>query len=741
MMNTFKIWLIFLFAAFQITTVSGQNVILQSHSNQLANPDFLSGSSFSFYSILEGNFNHDAGQFDTLYFSDDLLNTIAELDLTNFRFPGGTISQFYHFNGDHGYGTSTHDLFCRPDYFPVKGFAEKVKSDSLYPVNFIHSYVNFIQQLEEKQGKPIGTHYVLNIMTHFFNGDFFPYNLLIDDLIEEHALSLAPYLNQDMADLDSAMMEAAAETMLHVISDPVMVWIVNDLASQNGFLERFSENIGALQFLIQNGLSIKGVEMGNENYAYTMLQDDDLSEIPFDCTTPDSIAEQYGTIMLPLRAYMQAIIKYVLITSMYNEVIKDIWDIPTGIVISGVSFGVKTLELDAFEIIEYTNANAKYHELWNKFIGRFDFYDAAIPHLYHKGLPDCEIFDALSKEELSVFIKNRINFYFKEVIPWQLERITAEIGHQPLWVTEWNINGAGAFGNTFAHAGHTYRFLNELNRYQDQYHITQANYHLTYALDHNQFALIRTRDMNATGSPTVIKQSMYHAFDYISKTDHEKLQLTDFDPAVWMGENYVITLDHHFWLYMNNDQTQLTLHFINQAESDLILPIQNVRFQIQNDSSTATNKKISQYNIEWLDAESMFSSNKGCSDYPDYFDDYTFIDLNDIQDPITLPAYSLGKITFELINLTTSVNSNTSTSFNLFPNPCDQSFSFQTNDQQNIHTIEIIDALGKKQKEFTPIISNKYIPTQDLANGLYTVLFMDYKGRVIGNNKIIVNHK
>ncbi|MEZ5009952.1 MAG: T9SS type A sorting domain-containing protein [Chitinophagales bacterium] len=742
MMKSLKNWSIIVsFWSIGIITY-GQNITIQTGNINLANPDFLSSSTTTFYSILEGNFNTDINQFDTLYFSDELMETIADLDLTNFRFPGGTISQFYHYNGANGYGTIPEDLFCRPNYFNLNGFPEKVKSDSLYPVNFIHSYVDFIKQLEEKQGRSIGTHYALNIMTHFFSGDFIPYNSVIDDLIEENSSSIQNYLDEDIKLIDSTLMEQVVIAMLGAASDPTMGLIVNSLADQNGFLERFTENISALQFLIENGLSIKGVEMGNENYAYLMLQDDDLSEIPYDCTAPDSIVEQYDDVVLPLKTYMQAILKYVLITSMYNDVIKDIWDLETGIVLAGAGFGVKTIELDQFEIIEYSDSKAKFHELWNKFIGLFDFYDAGIPHLYHKGLPDCEIFEAVTKDDLSYFIKNRIDFYFKDVIPWQLDKITTQINHKPLWVTEWNINGAGAFGNTFAHATHTYRFLNELNHYQEKYNITQANYHLTYSLDHDQFSLIRTREQFANGEPVVIKQSMYHAFDYISKTNHQKLQLTQIKPEDWFGSSYDTLLNHHFWAYLNEDQSSLTVNFINQADEALIMPIGSINFNIYNDSNLIqSNQIITNYTTQYFDAESMMSSNKGCSEYPEVFDDYAVIQNEEWQDTIHLPAFSFGKIIFDLSNIKTSVAHHYKTEIKIYPNPCDESFTIQSKDAQTFKSIQIIDVMGKIHWLQTTAKDNLEIAVKDLSNGLYTILFIDDTNKIVGSKKLIINHK
>ena len=89
------------------------------------------------------------------------------------------------------------------------------------------------------------------------------------------------------------------------------------LLQQPGFQARSAENVNAIARLLESDIEIAGIELGNENYAMTMLQDDDLSEIPFDCTTPDSVIQQYGTISLPLQAYMQAILKYGMLCKLY----------------------------------------------------------------------------------------------------------------------------------------------------------------------------------------------------------------------------------------------------------------------------------------------------------------------------------------------------------------------------------------------------------------------------------------
>ena len=380
--------------------LKAQTVHVAVDANAVPPPTFIGGSTEFMYPILRGTPNEDTTMYDTIYISEAVVDELKGLNLNYLRFPGGTISQYYHFANSHGYGTIDFDLDCRPGYINIPGFREKVRVDKAYPGNMIEQYIDLHKWLEDEQGNTINTLYVINIMSHFFAGDLVPVNPIIDGLIDSYGASLGAFLDLSPAFLNDDLIDPAIAAMLLVYSDPLIDDIKTFLVEQEGFQLRMAENIAAINHLLEKGISVAAVELGNENYAFTMLKDDDLSEFPYDCTTPDSIIQQIGAVNLPLRAYMQAIIKYGILTSMYDVLVEELFDLPTGIVINGGQFAVQVQDFDQFSINENKDEKYRYYEIWNKFLGHLDFYDGVIPHIYMKSQPQCEAMGVLGTDTL-----------------------------------------------------------------------------------------------------------------------------------------------------------------------------------------------------------------------------------------------------------------------------------------------------------------------------------------------------
>ena len=224
------------------------------------------------------------------------------------------------------------------------------------------------------------------------------------------------------------------------------------LSQQSGFITRFTENMEAIQFLIDHELDILGIELGNEIYAFDMVKDDDLSEFPYDCNDTlinDSISQNF---YMPVGALLQGMLKYAIVASIYSKFIQDTWSFPTGVVINPNKYDVTATpneasgeQLYSFSLMDRERATAKYHRIWNHYFGQLNFYDAVIPHIYMPGLPNCNYIGDIGIDSLVAYGKEFTQFYFDSVLVWQIDRISEMMDGKPLWITEWNISNAYMF--------------------------------------------------------------------------------------------------------------------------------------------------------------------------------------------------------------------------------------------------------------------------------------------------------
>ena len=133
-------------------------------------------------------------------FKDGIIDELGNLDMHYLRFPGGTVSQYYHFYGSNGYGGSPYELSCRDSFINLPSMETKMQPYVNYPENLINQYVELIKGLESQQDRNIGTYYSVNILTHFLNRDLVPLSNVLDELINEEE-SLVQYLDMNPEDL------------------------------------------------------------------------------------------------------------------------------------------------------------------------------------------------------------------------------------------------------------------------------------------------------------------------------------------------------------------------------------------------------------------------------------------------------------------------------------------------------------------------------------------------------------
>ncbi|MCP4123155.1 MAG: T9SS type A sorting domain-containing protein, partial [Bacteroidetes bacterium] len=669
-----------------------------------------------------------------------VINALGPLRNNFLRFPGGTISQYYHFRGENGYGTNSFDLDCREGFLDLPGFSQKVRVDQFYPRNMIDQYIDLVHALDTYTEDSIQTLYVINLMTHFFNGDLVPWNAFLDELITSYGSSLNVFLDLNPSLMDDQAMDEAVNVMRNIFRDPAIDNLIEWLVQQPGFQDRLTENLEAIGYLLQNDIPIAGIELGNENYSFDMLRDDDLSNIPFDCTTPDSIVLENWPITLPLRAYMQAILKYSMLSSIYSSLVKDIWSLPTGAVLNSTAFGIDILTLDRFTIEESTTEKARYFELWNRFIGGQDFYDAVIPHIYMKSLPVCEALEDLGADSIAKFGKHYLDFYFSDVLEYQLDKIGAQANGRPMWITEWNINTANVFGNTFLHASHCFQFMNNLNEIADEHNIRLINYHNLASWVYNQFALIRTEEVN--GRYTVNLQSTYHPFKLMGDTHANGDIRSNVDLDTWIGNNYESGPNHYFYSYLSNDGKQLIVNFINQAPTNLNIPLEDIIFNVEIDNQTPVSMYATGHALEYIDATSLFGSNRGCDDYTEYFDDYAWVTLEDSGKDFSLPSYSLGKLTIDL-SVRIGINEiNKQHYMRAYPNPVSGSFTVEIDGLNQVPepVLDIYDIAGKII-DSRPAEERMQLSVNHLSSGLYMLQLVGNDRQTYATRKLVINSK
>jgi hypothetical protein len=719
--------------------LNAQPVGVSADTGAVPEASFIGGSTEFLYPILRGVPNEDTTVYDTIYLSETALEALSQLNLNYLRFPGGTISQFYHYAGSNGYGTIDFDLDCRPGYINIPGFKQKVRVDKAYPGNIIEQYIDLHKRLELEQGNTVRTLYVINIMSHFFAGDLVPVNGVIDALVDNYGAGLGDLLDLPPNFLTDELIEPAVAAMLLAYTDPLIDQVKAFLVDQEDFQLRMAENIAAIYQLLTEGISVAGVELGNENYAFTMLKDDDLSEYPYDCTTPDSIVQQIGTVNLPLRAYMQAIIKYGIIASMYDTLVDELFDLPTGIVINSSQFNVRVLDIDQFSISENKDEKYRYHELWNRFIGQLDFYDGVIPHIYMRSQPECDIVSQLGADSLEIYGKAYIDYYFNTVLDYQLNRLLEETGNKPLWITEWNMNTANIFGNTFIHGSYVFQFMNELNRVYREYNVKLINFHNLAAWRYNQFALLLT-DENTEQGYHVNLQSLYDPFLLMGGLHKSGHVFAETDLQAWLGDGFRSPPDLYFYSYYDIGNRRLILHFINQSDEAVQVPVSGTYFDVDLGSSLLANQAIMGFSLEMIDAASILSSNEGCEEHEDLFDDYTWsASSGDGQTAhISLPAYSLGRLTLDLQTAQpTSILPHKHLSFNIRPNPATEHIRVEYTYPGRDLSLSIHDITGARHISIGAV-NGMQLDISRLPAGIYFIRLADHDLNTSAVKKLVV---
>ena len=109
------------------------------------------------------------------------------------------------------------------------------------------------------------------------------------------------------------------------------------------------------------------------------------------------------------------------------------------------------------------------HSIWNKKLASLDFYDAIIIHSYAKVVKGKGQYGQMiveknegSKEESFSIYNKRIQSFFSEDYPKEIERYNSIFQNKPIWITEWNLQYSKKTGNTLLQGLFVANFFLEL---------------------------------------------------------------------------------------------------------------------------------------------------------------------------------------------------------------------------------------------------------------------------------------
>ncbi len=657
------------------------------------------------YNQLKANYNAVSEDFYYSSYSEDLIDELSPLQINNLRFPGGTIANFYHFFGEKGYGIDLNELECREGLLDIpQDIIKRTLHDQFMDTNIIVHHVEQVKKLENVQGNKVSTNYVLNIFTHYVNGDFFNINNKIDEAISETFTfnGLGSVLNQKFNTISETAIPDAIPLIYQILGSEKIDEAKASLKADLNFQTRVTENIGALLYLTLNGLKLNAIELGNELYFYLMFFDDDLSEIGFDCTNINP-NNQIKLADLSIGGIIQSLVKYLLLYDIYDETIKKfVGDYPLGLVMGPHGSVIEFEGPTVFNIKREWNSYNKIMHLWNLSMALHPKAKGLIQHHYMNKIWGCGLVAFDNLESALPTYPTYYNFYFDHLEDIIYESIPDTI-EKDIWMTEWNMEGATG-SNTIVQTGYIAQFIDfilshECNNKSSK--ISTINYHNLVIDIFWAFALINASYELKDGIliRKLKKNLMYFPFLIFSNIFKRNNTLTN----VAIENNHILPMDIPDYLvkmdaYFSKDSNTLEFIYTNYSEDTLSISLDSIKVDVDPSFKASINTH------QFLSAERWYSSNQGCVHIYDstnqkYFD-YKF-NKNIIldQEKLILPPLSHGnyqlKFEDEAATPIRQNHANRVHLFNLFPNPNDGSFTV-SNRTVELMTLQITNILGEE---------------------------------------------
>ncbi|MEZ5025188.1 MAG: T9SS type A sorting domain-containing protein [Chitinophagales bacterium] len=700
---------------------------------------FTGVSSMSMYECVDSTFNNANQTIQTNIF-DTIYNLIKPLNLKVFRFPGGTIGNYYHFYGN-GHGIDTSETTCAPGRVGNVDFANMhLAIDKRMDKNIIEYFREEIDTLK-KYGDGIGVCFRVNSHTHFYKGDLKQYSDSIQYLIYKYVNADTSILNTNGNNLDSNKINTIVNQLMQLQNDAIYKRIKNKLVADTGFNRRFKENMDAAAYLLQHGISILGAEIGNETYAEYVVFDDDLSFLGFDCTqAPDSF--HYDLWQLPLRYYLEGMIKNNLLVGLYADSLKTKFNIYSAVPANN---GYNYLTLDAnyqpVHVKPY-DITVKKSDLWNKYFASQTNVFAMIPHIYSQNFMSCSDFMnvdsiyGINKQTANQIALRFYKYFIDTLLDYNLKRFHFYSNNKPLWITEWNFSDASYATNTFIHAFYDYYFIRKMLDINDvapnyvqillYHHLTGGSY---------GWPIIRTYLNSVNHQFVSQKQTTYYPFYLWSNTMAQ--QVKRIKTPFWQNiPNTIVDV------FKENSNKKIIVQYINSDSVAHFIALNQTKFVDQNEEYVADS--VTSY---IFDAESLLSTNfSTCTYYNNTNFSTGFQELTDTvshQDTLWLPAYSMGKFNISLKNdIQTNIKKTGSNfQFNIFPNPTKNTITLQLLNSKFLHfpyTYNIINEVGNIVLNGKILASNTQIDVSKLASGWYHI-YLENKLKE-ASNKAFIKH-
>lgn len=677
---------------------------------------FTGVSSMSMFEHVSSEYDSTAHSYKT-HIYDTIYSLLKPLNLKVFRFPGGTIGNYYHFYGK-GHGIDTSETMCAPGRIGNNEFVNIFLSfDNRVDKNIISYFSEEIDTLK-KYTDGIGVCFRVNSHTHFYKGDLKKYSDSVQQLINKYFIADTAFLRTNGNSLDSNKINYLVSKLMQLQNDAAYKKMKVNLLQDTGFIRRFKENLDAIAYLRNKNIPILGAEIGNETYAEYIVYDDDLNYVGFDCTqAPDSF--HFDLMDLPMRYMLQGMIKNNLLVSLYADTLKAKYNIVSA-VLANIGFNYLTLNSQYKPVhIKRYDITVKKSDLWNKYYASQPNVYAIIPHLYSQEFLTCSNYmnsDSLygiSKKRIDKIASEFYKFYIDTLITYNLQRLHFYGNNKPLWITEWNFSGESYANNTFLHAYYNYYFIKkmlEIHEYDPNYIQVLLYHHLSGAS--NNWPLIRT-----TNPPYIFKaerQITYAPFYIWSNTINK--QVKKVKTQFWNNINSTI-VD----AFIDETKQELIIQFVNTDSVKHFINLNDV--QIKNNTTLLDIDSINYY---VLDAASFTSTNyTKCTFFnnPAFDNSYQTTEGKLMQtDTLWMPAISMGKYSIQLKEkITTALNNEKLNAvFHIFPNPATHTLQIHTN-ASSTYTYILFDDNGKNI--FSGKISGQdnSIYIGNLANGMYHI--------------------
>ena len=616
--------------------------------------------------------------------SNNFVDALIEDDISKLRFPAGTFSQFYHFNGRKGYGYDSMELICRPGTLDDSLILGRMTLDTIYSKNHAHYMVDLHKKLLATTGKPLEIVYVANLLSHFNLNHFNKYNEGIEAYIRSGILSLVPFADINFDVIDTLLAYQLAKRINKIIDLPTGNNFIEILQSDSNIVKQINENLNCIKFLKDNGIIIRKVELGNEMYNQLEVYDDDCDKIGFDCTLPDSLAFPYNRSKLTIYSFCEGLFKYFLLSKIYASLIDTI-DNSIAIGLCG-SVGNQSMVMNSDSSIFVNtafNSIGKQDLMWNNMIATTTYCDAVVLHIYLQQLPICEVLqqEGVNPEAFIYVIKKFIDYYTDTLLDTIIEKTTNIIPNKKIWITEWNIGGANIIANSFAHTTFIHKYWKAMYDIKKRFtQIDDLTYHNVIASYNPQFSIYNGYNDTITYRYTFSKNDLYYGFmpSYHVYNNFPKVQITHPYHDILMDMFYDAQDEKYLLLYMNNSGEALSIDTRQIQKSTNSLHPAIVHHEILNANY-------------WCSSDRAFCDTSLCESEDSIIYHYAADTL--LRGIYTLPGYSIGMLTLDF-DAPTSISNTLSSYFKIYPNPAKNNFTVSMSDNDKYH-YEIIDISGQ----------------------------------------------